>query len=85
MNVQLIAPQYVTLGSTATLLCNHTVADNLLHKIEFMKGEKRIFQYIKERKPPYIVASSHIDGAKLEVSEIEQLRIKGQPLKYSHY
>lgn len=69
MNVQLIAPQYVELGSTATLLCNHTVADDLLHKIEFMKGDKRIFQYIKERSPPYI--SQHIDGARLEVSEIE--------------
>lgn len=70
MNVQLIAPQYVTVGSTATLLCNHTVADDLLHKIEFMKGEKRIFQYIKERNPPYIHLQ-HIDGARLEVSEIE--------------
>ncbi|XP_077262312.1 uncharacterized protein LOC143897487 isoform X1 [Temnothorax americanus] len=67
MNVQLIAPQYVTLGSTATMLCNHTVADDLLHKIEFMKGEKRIFQYIKERIPPYI--TQHIDGAQLEYSK----------------
>lgn len=68
MNVQLIAPQYVTHGSTATLLCNHTVADDLLHKIEFMKGEKRIFQYIKERNPPYI-PTQHIDGAILEFSK----------------
>ncbi|KYQ56268.1 hypothetical protein ALC60_04882, partial [Trachymyrmex zeteki] len=67
MNVQLIAPQYVTHGSTATLLCNHTVADDLLHKIEFMKDEKRIFQYIKERNPPYIPDKPvHIDGARME-------------------
>jgi hypothetical protein len=72
MSVQLIAPQYVTLGSTAMLLCKHTVSDDLLHKIEFMKGEKRIFQYIKERVPPYI--ASHVDGAKLQVSEMEHLR-----------
>ncbi|KAL0125730.1 hypothetical protein PUN28_004649 [Cardiocondyla obscurior] len=68
MNVLLIAPPYVTLGSTATLLCNHTVADELLHKIEFMKDEKRIFQYIKERNPPYILPH-HTDGAKLEYSK----------------
>ncbi|RLU24012.1 hypothetical protein DMN91_004221 [Ooceraea biroi] len=67
MSVQLIAPQYVTLGSTAILFCNHTVSDDLLHKIEFMKGEKRIFQYIKERKPPYI--ESGVDGAKLQYSK----------------
>ncbi|XP_011880498.1 PREDICTED: uncharacterized protein LOC105568994 isoform X2 [Vollenhovia emeryi] len=68
MNVQLIAPQYVTLGSTATLVCNHTVADNLLHKIEFVKDEKRIFQYVKERNPPYI-SPSYTEGAKLEYSK----------------
>ncbi|XP_039313955.1 uncharacterized protein LOC105193607 isoform X2 [Solenopsis invicta] len=68
MNVQLIAPQYVELGTTATLLCNHTVADDLLHKIEFTKDEKRIFQYIKERNPPYIL-QHHIDGARLEYSK----------------
>lgn len=74
MSVQLIAPQYVTLGSTAILFCNHTVSDDLLHKIEFMKGEKRIFQYIKERNPPYI--ESHVDGARLQVREIERSRGK---------
>ncbi|CAL1682669.1 unnamed protein product [Lasius platythorax] len=68
MKVQLIAPQYITHGGVATLFCNHTVSDDLLHKIEFMKGEKRIFQYIKERNPPYI-ETLHIDGAKLEYSK----------------
>ncbi|XP_032672456.1 uncharacterized protein LOC116844691 isoform X1 [Odontomachus brunneus] len=67
MNVQLIAPQYVTYGDTATLVCNHTVSEELLHKIEFMKGEKRIFHYVKERNPPYI--GNHVEGAKLEYSK----------------
>ncbi|XP_072761367.1 uncharacterized protein [Anoplolepis gracilipes] len=67
MKVQLIAPQYITQFETATLFCNHTVSDDLLHKIEFMKGERRIFQYIKERNPPYI--TQHIEGAKLEYSK----------------
>ncbi|KAL6437373.1 hypothetical protein ACFW04_005104 [Cataglyphis niger] len=67
MKVQLIAPKYITYGETATLVCNHTVPDDLLHKIEFMKDEKRIFQYIKERIPPYITVP-HIDGARLEHS-----------------
>ncbi|XP_029162290.1 uncharacterized protein LOC114933885 isoform X2 [Nylanderia fulva] len=67
MKVQLIAPQYISHGGTAILFCNHTVPDDLLHKIEFMKGEKRIFQYIKERNPPYI--ETHLEGAKLEYSK----------------
>lgn len=75
MKVQLIAPQYVTFGSTATLFCNHTVSNDLLHKIEFMKDEKKIFQYVKERNPPYIGAS-RIEGARLEVSEMECLHGK---------
>lgn len=68
MKVQLIAPQYITHGGTATLFCNHTVPDDLLHKIEFMKGEKRIFEYIKERNPPYI-ETQNLEGAKLEYSK----------------
>lgn len=68
MKVQLIAPQYVTNGSSAILFCNHTVRDDNLHKIEFMKDEKRIFEYVKERKPPYIYRK-RIDGAILEVSK----------------
>ncbi|XP_020278523.1 uncharacterized protein LOC109852097 [Pseudomyrmex gracilis] len=68
MKVQLIAPQYVTNGSSAILFCNHTVEDDNLHKIEFMKDEKRIFEYVKERKPPYI-GGKRTEGAKLEHSQ----------------
>lgn len=68
MHVQLIIPKYVIYGTTAVLFCNHTVSDELLHKIEFMKGEKRIFQYIKERNPPYI--ETRVEGARLEVNHI---------------
>lgn len=71
MKVELIAPQYVKYHNSAELYCNHTVSDNLLHKIEFMKNNKRIFQYIKERNPPYI-RTPRLDGAELEVSEIKR-------------
>lgn len=74
MTVELIAPQYVRYEDTATLVCNHSVSDDLLHKIEFMKDEKRIFQYVKERNPPYI--KKDVDGAKLEVSVVQCLHEK---------
>ncbi|XP_043583351.1 uncharacterized protein LOC122568081 isoform X1 [Bombus pyrosoma] len=53
VHVRLIAPNYVTYNSTATLHCNHTVPDAYLHKVEFMKDDKKILQYIKDRKPPF--------------------------------
>lgn len=67
MQVRLIAPYYVTYGSTATLHCNHSVPDASLHKVEFMKDDKKILQYIKDRKPPFL--DSRVDGANMEYFE----------------
>ncbi|XP_076627181.1 uncharacterized protein LOC143344726 [Colletes latitarsis] len=65
--VQLIAPHYVTYGSSATLHCNHSVSDAYLHKVEFMKDDKKILQYIKDRKPPFV--EWRVDGANMEYLE----------------
>ncbi|XP_078047747.1 cell adhesion molecule 1 [Augochlora pura] len=62
--VQLIAPSYVTYGNTVALHCNHSVSDDLLHKVEFMKDDKRILQYIKDRKPPFV--EWRVEGANME-------------------
>lgn len=66
MHVRLIAPRYVTYNSTATMHCNHSVPDEFLHKVEFMKDDKRILQYIKDRKPPF--HRGEVEGASMEVS-----------------
>ncbi|XP_076249834.1 cell adhesion molecule 2 [Calliopsis andreniformis] len=65
--VQLIAPHYVTYGSTAILHCNHSVPDAFLHKVEFIKDSKKILQYVIERTPPFI--SSGVEGANMEYLE----------------
>ncbi|XP_043510152.1 uncharacterized protein LOC122528757 [Frieseomelitta varia] len=67
VHVRLIAPNFVTYNSTATLHCNHSVSDAELHKVEFMKDDKKILQYIKDRKPPFL--ESKVDGANMEYFE----------------
>ncbi|KZC10122.1 hypothetical protein WN55_01105, partial [Dufourea novaeangliae] len=67
VHVQLIAPYYATYGSTVVLHCNHSVPDAFLHKVEFMKDDKKILQYIKDRKPPFV--EWRVDGANMEYLE----------------
>ncbi|KAK1128294.1 hypothetical protein K0M31_002764 [Melipona bicolor] len=67
VHVRLIAPNFVTYNSTATLHCNHSVSDAELHKVEFMKDDKKILQYIKDRKPPFVELK--VDGANMEILE----------------
>ncbi|KAL2744828.1 junctional adhesion molecule 2A-like [Vespula maculifrons] len=67
VHVQLIAPRYVKSGSTATLYCNHSVPEDELYKIEFIKDDEKIFQYIKERNPPFVIPG--INGVFMEYSE----------------
>ncbi|XP_076748617.1 glandular kallikrein-3, submandibular isoform X4 [Xylocopa sonorina] len=63
--VRLAAPYYVTYGSTAILHCKHNVSDDNLRRIEFMKDDKKIFEYVKERNPQYLTPG--VDGAKMEL------------------
>lgn len=69
VHVRLIAPNYVTYNSTATLHCDHNVPDADLHKVEFMKGDKKILQYIKDREPPF--KDWEVEGASMKVSFIQ--------------
>ncbi|KOC69678.1 hypothetical protein WH47_07865, partial [Habropoda laboriosa] len=67
VDVRLIAPYYVTYGSTATLHCNHSIPEYLLHKVEFKKDDKKILQYLRDRKPPFL--KWKVDGANMEYLE----------------
>lgn len=61
-----IVPRYAKLGDTVVLKCNHTVADNQLDKVQWTKSGYKLFQYIRNRTPPYI--NYTIPGAKIDVS-----------------
>lgn len=46
--------------------CNHTVPHAFLHEVKFMKDDKKILQYIKDRKPPFLEGA--VEGANMQVS-----------------
>ncbi|CAG9812610.1 unnamed protein product [Phaedon cochleariae] len=51
--LELVMPRYATLGGDVILVCNHSVPPEQLYKVEWRKGDRKIFQYIKGRKPPF--------------------------------
>ncbi|KOB71084.1 Uncharacterized protein OBRU01_14487 [Operophtera brumata] len=40
-------------GGSVRLRCVHDVAPHLLDKVVFLRHGTKIFQYIRDRKPPY--------------------------------
>ncbi|XP_066589352.1 uncharacterized protein [Prorops nasuta] len=67
VHVQLLAPRYVKYNSTAVLICNHSVSEERLDKIEFSKNTKKILQYIRGRIPAF--RTWQVDGATMDYSE----------------
>ncbi|XP_008557070.1 uncharacterized protein LOC103577947 [Microplitis demolitor] len=76
--VRLIAPNYVKYNSTATLTCNHTVTPDDLHKVEFLKDNKKILEYIRDRKdhpfrespPPGLEFEHTLDGKTIKLKDV---------------
>lgn len=67
-HVELRMPRYVRLGDPATLKCDYNVPPDLLHKVEWLRQGKKIFQYIKGRTPPF--RHYQFLGGTLDVSTI---------------
>lgn len=66
IHVSLRAPRYVLVNGTASLDCYYDVDENSIHKVEWLRGGNKIYQYIKGRNPPYNNFS--IAGAEIDVS-----------------
>ena len=66
IRVTLKAPRYVLVNGTASLQCRYDVSENSIHKVEWLRGGSKIYQYIKGRNPPYNNFS--IAGAEIDVS-----------------
>ena len=64
-------------GGSVRLRCVHDVPPHLLDKVVFLRHGTKIFQYIRDRKPPY--RNFTTPGAVLNVSKIDtlQIQIKG--------
>ncbi|KAJ9585444.1 hypothetical protein L9F63_002752, partial [Diploptera punctata] len=65
-NVELRMPRYVLLGGSALLQCDYDVLPDHLHRVEWYKDRRKLFQYIKGRKPPF--RNFTIPGAYLDVN-----------------
>ncbi|XP_061730080.1 uncharacterized protein LOC133534810 [Cydia pomonella] len=53
VEVKLTAPKWVARGGSATLRCLHQVPPQLLYKVEFLRSESKLLQYVRERVPPF--------------------------------
>lgn len=63
-----ICCRYATRNGEVELRCNHNVEPEQLHKVEWLKGGTKIFQYVKGRTPPFRNYSTL--GATLDVSTV---------------
>jgi hypothetical protein len=64
--VELKVPRYVMLGGSALLQCEYNVLLEQLHRVEWLRNRKKIFQFVKGRTPPF--RNYSIPGAELDVS-----------------
>ena len=71
--VELKAPRYVMLGGSALLQCQYNVLLEQLHRVEWVRNRKKIFQFVKGRTPPF--RNFSIPGAELDVSLTTILQI----------
>lgn len=66
VDVRITAPSWVARGGSVTLQCLHQVPPQLLYKVEFLRSETKILQYVRERVPPF--TNYTFAGGKLNVS-----------------
>lgn len=52
-HLELVMQRYAVKGGDVILHCNHSVPLEQLHKVEWRKQDKKIFQYVKGRSPPF--------------------------------
>lgn len=80
-HLELVMPKYAVKGGDIVLSCEHSVLPEQLYKVEWRRGEHKIFQYIKGRKPPF--RSFETIGATLNVS-INKIKLCNV-VKYKEY
>ncbi|KAF7269337.1 hypothetical protein GWI33_017630 [Rhynchophorus ferrugineus] len=72
-HLELVVPRYAVKGGNVTLRCDHSVKPEHLHKVEWRKGEHKLFLYVKDRRPPF--RTWEIPGAKLNASNSNDRQI----------
>ncbi|KAL1494451.1 hypothetical protein ABEB36_010049 [Hypothenemus hampei] len=71
--LELIMPRYALKGGEVTLKCDHSVRLEHLHKVEWRKGEDKLFRYVKGRQPPFLtweIPGAHLNSNKSSETQI---------------
>ncbi|XKL63122.1 hypothetical protein PGB90_005486 [Kerria lacca] len=79
-DVSLLAPRYVMVNGTASLYCKHNVKEDQVHKVEWLRGGNKIYQFIKGRNPPYNNFS--IAGADIDWNESNDKKVSLKNLQF---
>ncbi|XP_030758797.1 uncharacterized protein LOC115884377 [Sitophilus oryzae] len=74
-------PRYAVKGGSVTLRCNYSVKPEHLHKVEWLKGEDKLVQYVKGRKPAF--RAWEIPGAKLHKDHYDEKHIRLSNLTFA--
>ncbi|CAH1967104.1 unnamed protein product [Acanthoscelides obtectus] len=74
-------PRYAIRGGDVALVCDHSVPPEQLYKVEWRKGDTKIFQYIKGRKPPFIYHP--MSGAELNKTNSNERQVQLSHLDFS--
>ncbi|XP_021915190.1 uncharacterized protein LOC110827656 isoform X2 [Zootermopsis nevadensis] len=72
-SVELRLPRYVKLGDHAELYCDYNVREDQLHRVEWLRNGKKLFQYVKGRTPPF--RNFTIPGAELDLEKSNERQI----------
>jgi hypothetical protein len=56
----------VVVGDSALLQCDYSVSIEHLHRVDWLRNGKKIFQFVQGRNPPF--RNFSIPGAELDVS-----------------
>ncbi|KAF4517119.1 hypothetical protein B566_EDAN008877 [Ephemera danica] len=80
-HVALRAPRFVDLGGSAMLYCEHSVTRDQLHKVEWLRDGRKIFQYVRGRSPPYRNFST--PGADLDWTHTNDRQVMLRNLRFN--
>lgn len=64
--VHLKVPRYVLVKRNVTFKCEYNAPFDHIHKVEWLKGDRKLFHYVKGRNPPFY--NFTIPGGKINVS-----------------
>ncbi|XP_047001761.1 uncharacterized protein LOC124619430 [Schistocerca americana] len=71
--VELVMPRYVYRGRSAVLQCNYSVHLDVIHKVEWLRGEKKLFQFIRGRSPPF--KEHHVHGVHIDRNRSDERQL----------